>query len=59
MSLVTLVSACIALAASFEFMRRLGVTGALLGMLTGELINLAGIVVLAIRQSRSRSVAPA
>ena len=59
LSSVTLVSACIALAASFEFMRRLGVTGALLGMLTGELINLAGIVVLAIRQSRSRSVAPA
>lgn len=59
LSVVTLASACIALAASFEFMRLLGVTGALLGMLAGELINLAGIVVLAIRQPRSRSVAPA
>lgn len=59
LSLVTLVSACIALAASFEFISHLGVTGALLGMLTGELINLSGIVVLAIRQPRSPSVAPA
>jgi O-antigen/teichoic acid export membrane protein len=47
MTLLTLCSAAIALTASYWGMRQFGVTGALLGMLTGELANLVGIVLLA------------
>lgn len=51
MSLLTLVSAVMALTASYVGMLRFGVAGALAGMLIGELINAAGIVILSFRQA--------
>jgi len=50
MTLLTLVSAVVSLAASYVGMLRLGVTGALVGMLAGELLSLGGTVVLSLRQ---------
>jgi O-antigen/teichoic acid export membrane protein len=51
MTLLTLVSAVIALAASYGGMLRFGVAGALAGMLIGELINAAGIVIISFRKA--------
>ncbi|MDO8704264.1 MAG: hypothetical protein Q7J84_04885 [Sulfuricaulis sp.] len=51
LTLLTLVSAVIALAASYWGMRRFGVAGALVGVLIGELINVAGIVILSLRNA--------
>jgi O-antigen/teichoic acid export membrane protein len=59
MTLLTLVSAVLSLAASYAAMRRFGVTGALVGMLAGELINLLGIVVLSFRRAPAWAAAPA
>lgn len=50
MTLLTLMSAVVSLAASYVGMLRLGVTGALVGMLTGELLSLGGTVVLSLRR---------
>lgn len=50
LTLLTLMSALIALIASYFGIRQFGVPGALMGMLTGELINLVGIVVLSFRR---------
>lgn len=51
MSLLTLVSAVIALTASYAGMLQFGVAGALAGLLIGELVNAAGIVILSFRQA--------
>jgi O-antigen/teichoic acid export membrane protein len=53
LTLLTLMSATIALAISYAAMQRVGVTGALLGMLAGELINAIGIVILCRRPGPS------
>ncbi len=50
MTLLTLVSAVISLVASYVGMLRLGVTGALVGILAGELLSLSGTVVLSLRR---------
>lgn len=49
LTLLTLASAVISLAASYWGMLRFGVAGALAGMLIGELINIFGIVILSFR----------
>jgi O-antigen/teichoic acid export membrane protein len=59
LTLFTLVSAVISLAASYWGMLRFGVTGALAGILIGELINVIGIVTLSFRQGRQPLTAPA
>jgi O-antigen/teichoic acid export membrane protein len=59
LTLLTLGSAVLSLAASYAAMQRFGVTGALLGMLVGELINLLGIVVLSFRKPPALVAAPA
>jgi O-antigen/teichoic acid export membrane protein len=51
LTFLTLVSAVIALAASYAGMLQFGVAGALVGMLIGELINATGIVILSFRQA--------
>ena len=52
LSLLTLASALVSLTASYLVMLRLGVVGALVGVLVGELISLIGIVVFSIRKAR-------
>jgi len=59
MTLLTLVSAVIALAASFWGMLRFGVAGALVGLLIGELISVVGIVILSFRKAQQPLTAPA
>lgn len=56
MTLLTACSAAVALTASYAGMHRFGVAGALLGMLVGELANLAGIVRLATRRTAGPGV---
>ncbi len=51
LTLLTLVSAALSLATSYWAMLRLGVVGALLGILVGELINVVGIVFLSFRKT--------
>jgi O-antigen/teichoic acid export membrane protein len=51
-SMVTLVSAVISISISLVAMRHGGVAGALVGLLAGELFNVAGIVVFSIREAR-------
>lgn len=59
LTLLTLVSATLSLAASYWGMLRLGVAGALVGMLIGELINAIGVVILSLRKARLPFAAPA
>ena len=59
MTLLTLACAGTALLASYWGMRRFGVTGALMGLLLGELLNLCGIVLLSLRQERAVDQVPA
>jgi uncharacterized protein YqgC (DUF456 family) len=59
MTLLTLVSAVIALAASYWGMLRFGVAGALVGLLIGELISVVGIVILSFRKAQQPLTAPA
>jgi hypothetical protein len=40
-------------------MRSMGAPGALVGLLFGELFNVAGIVVFSVRDARAKSSAPA
>jgi O-antigen/teichoic acid export membrane protein len=49
---ITLCSAVVSFAVSLVGMRQLGVTGALLGLLTGEVLNVAGIVYFSVREAR-------
>jgi O-antigen/teichoic acid export membrane protein len=51
-SMVTLFSALVSFAISFAAMRRVGVIGALLGLLAGEVLNVTGIIVFSIREAR-------
>lgn len=53
LTLLTLASAVVSLSASYWAMRRLGVVGALLGMLIGEIISVIGIVILSFRKVKS------
>jgi len=50
LTLLTLVSAVVSLSASYWGMLRFGVAGALGGIVIGELINVAGIVILSLRK---------
>ncbi len=59
LTLLTLVSAVMALAASYWGMLRFGVAGALEGMLIGELISVIGTVILSFRKGRQPLAAPA
>jgi O-antigen/teichoic acid export membrane protein len=59
MTLLTLASAVISLTASYWGMLRFGVTGALAGMLVGELINTIGVGILSFRHGpRAISTSP-
>ena len=59
LTLLTLVSAVIALASSYWGMLRFGVAGALVGMLVGELIGVIGTVILSFRKVPQPLTAPA
>jgi O-antigen/teichoic acid export membrane protein len=59
LTLTTLVSAVISLAASYWAMLRFGVAGALVGMLIGELISVTGIVIISFRKARQPLTASA
>jgi O-antigen/teichoic acid export membrane protein len=59
LTLLTLVSAVISLAASYWGMLRFGVAGALAGLLIGELISVIGIVILSFRKAQHPLTAPA
>jgi len=59
LTLLTLASAALSLLVSYAAMRRFGAAGALVGMLVGELVNLAGIAVLSFRKSPPLVGAPA
>jgi len=50
LTLMTLASAAISLTVSYACMQRLGEVGALVGLLTGELINAIGIITLSFRR---------
>lgn len=52
LTLLALASACISLVISYGSMRYFGISGALLGLLIGEMINLSGIMVLSFRTER-------
>ena len=52
-STVTLISAVISISSSLIAMRYIGAPGALVGLLLGELFNIAGIVVFSLRDSRA------
>ncbi len=54
-STITLLSAILSFAISFTAMRSMGVIGALIGLLAGEVANLGGIVFFSIREARSRA----
>ena len=56
---LTFVSAVISLASSYWGMLRLGVAGALVGMLIGESINLIGIAILSLRELQRPLSVPA
>ncbi len=58
MSSFTFVCAVISLITSYTAMLRFGVTGALIGVLIGELINLSGIVILSLRSIQSPITEP-
>jgi O-antigen/teichoic acid export membrane protein len=49
---LTLASALLSLTVSYLCMRQIGVVGALYGVLAGEVLNVAGIVILSYRESR-------
>jgi O-antigen/teichoic acid export membrane protein len=51
-SMLTFGSALLSFAVSFVAIRQIGPTGALVGLLVGELVNVLGIVVLSIRETR-------
>lgn len=53
-STITLFSAILSFSISLAAMRTLGVIGALLGLLAGELANVAGIIAFSIREARRR-----
>lgn len=53
-STITLVSALVSISISLVAIRRSGVAGALVGLLAGELFNVAGIIVFSIRETRQR-----
>jgi hypothetical protein len=57
-SSLTLVSAIIATSCSVIAMRHIGVQGALIGLLTGEVFNVLGIVILSLRDVRAAEAAP-
>lgn len=59
LTLLTLVSAVISLAASYWGMLRFGGAGALVGMLVGELISVTGVAILSFRNARHPLTAPA
>lgn len=52
MTLFTFVCAIISLVASYAGMLRFGVTGALIGILIGEFINVSGIIILSFRSTQ-------
>ena len=56
---LALVSALISLTISYFGMLQFGTVGALLGLLTGEIINVTGIILLSFRETRRTTVAPA
>lgn len=58
MSTLTLVSALVSFAISYYGILRYGVLGALLGVLGGELLNVAGLIVLSAIESRRHPAAP-
>lgn len=51
-STITLLSAIVSFAVSFTAMRSMGVTGALIGLLAGEVTNLTGIIIFSVREAR-------
>lgn len=53
-SSVTFISAIVSLTTSFTAIRYLGVIGAPLGILTGELLNVIGLIVFSLREARLR-----
>ena len=57
-STLTFASALLSFTVSFVAMQSLGAAGALVGLLAGELVNVLGIVVMAIREARAATVAP-
>jgi hypothetical protein len=53
-SSVTLISAVISISSSLIAMHYIGAPGALVGLLFGELFNVAGIIVFSLRDTRSK-----
>lgn len=51
LTLLTSMCAIISLAVSYLAMQRYGMTGALIGILVGEIINIAGVVLLSLRKT--------
>jgi len=56
-SSLTAVSAVISISCSIIAMRYLGAVGALVGLLTGEVFNVAGIVIFSLRDVRAAATA--
>jgi O-antigen/teichoic acid export membrane protein len=59
LSTLTLINALLSLPISYVGMLRLGVVGALLGVLAGEVLNVIGLLVLSIREVRRQLPVPA
>lgn len=52
LTILTLASALVSLATSYLSMRQIGAPGALVGVLVGELVNVSGLIILSIGESR-------
>jgi len=59
LAVLTAFSAVLALTASYFAMLRMGVSGALVGIMAGEILQVAGIIVLSLREARTASRKPA
>ncbi|MEJ1963985.1 MAG: capsular biosynthesis protein [Gammaproteobacteria bacterium] len=52
LTMMTVISAVLSLTVSYFSMLKVGVPGALIGVITGELVNVLGVIVLSIRELR-------
>jgi O-antigen/teichoic acid export membrane protein len=59
LTVLTVFSAVVALTTSVLAMRVFGVSGALLGVLCGEVVNVSGLILLSVLESRGAAVLPA
>ena len=58
LTVLTFVSALIALCSSYVGIQQMGAAGALVGVLFGEIVNVGGLLILSLRETKKGSLAP-